>query len=182
MDILRPIKGKKKLYIPSEFKKSNLLQMKVLFILKCNLWQRVSFTQKEGLEYKNPFNPIVKFDYIKIILSIVVVENMDIMNSLMCAPHFYIVKVMKIFQISCSILLMKNIPPKFFNWSKRFTNLSNLHKFKTATKLHVKIDKIAHIINEMKGMFNITKGHLEIYVGLHITRDIFIKTIHIHHQ
>jgi len=49
-------------------------------------------------------------------------------------------------------------------------------------KLHVKIDKIAHILNEIKGMFNIIKGHLEIYVGLHITRDMFTKTIHIHHQ
>jgi hypothetical protein len=78
--------------------------------------------------------------------------------------------------------LMKNIPPKFIDWSKCFTNLRNLHKFRTMRKLHVKIDKIAHILNEMKGMFNIIKGHLEIYVGLHITRDIFTKTIHIHHQ
>jgi len=77
---------------------------------------------------------------------------------------------------------MKNISPKFVNWSKNFTNLGNLHGFKTMTKLHVKIDKIAHILNEIKGVFNIIKGHLEIYVGLHITRDMFTKTIHIHHQ
>jgi hypothetical protein len=77
---------------------------------------------------------------------------------------------------------MKNISPKFVNWSKNFTNLGNLHGFKTMMKLHVKIDKIAHILNEIKGMFNIIKGHLEIYVGLHITRDMFTKTIHIHHQ
>jgi hypothetical protein len=55
------------------------------------------FTQKEGLDYKNPLNPIVKFDYIKTIVSIVVVENMDVIGNLMHAPHFYIVKMMKIF-------------------------------------------------------------------------------------
>jgi RNA-binding protein YlmH len=77
---------------------------------------------------------------------------------------------------------MKNISPKFVNWSKHFTKLGNLHGFKTMMKLHVKKNKIAHILNEIKGMFNIIKGHLEIYVGLHITRDMFTKTIHIHHQ
>ncbi len=55
------------------------------------------FTQKEGLDHKIPFNPIVKFDYIKTILFIVVVENMDFTGNLMCALHFYIMKVMKIF-------------------------------------------------------------------------------------
>ncbi len=132
--------------------------------------------------HKIPFNPIVKFDYIKTILFIVVVENMDFTGNLMCALHFYIMKVMKIFKTSCSILLMKNIPPMFIDWSKRFTNLSNLHGFKTMMQLHVKIDKIAHILNQIKGLFNIIKGHFEIYVGLHIIRDIFTKTIHIHHQ
>jgi hypothetical protein len=77
---------------------------------------------------------------------------------------------------------MKTIPPKFVDWSKCFTNLGNLHEFRTMTKLHIKINKIAHIFNEMKGVFNIIKGHLEIYVGLHIIRDIFTKTVHIHHQ
>jgi hypothetical protein len=41
------------------------------------------------------------------------------------------------------------------------------------------MDKTAHIFNEMKGTFNITKGHPEIYVGLHIMRDRLTKTIHI---
>ncbi len=43
----------------------------------------------------------------------------------------------------------------------------------------VKMDKSAHILSEMKGTFNITKGHPEIYVGLHIMRDRLTKTIHI---
>ncbi len=41
------------------------------------------------------------------------------------------------------------------------------------------MDKTAHILSEMKGTFNITKGHPEIYVGLHIMRDRLTKTIHI---
>jgi hypothetical protein len=45
---------------------------------------------------------------------------------------------------------------------------------------NIKIDEIVHIINEMKGMFNITKGNLKIPVGLHITKNILTKTIHIY--
>lgn len=45
----RTYQGKRKLYIRSGFTKSNLLQMKMLFILKHNLWQRVSHRRRDWI-------------------------------------------------------------------------------------------------------------------------------------
>jgi hypothetical protein len=68
------------------------------------------------------------------------------------------------------------------NFKSFFQVFFPLQKHTSKTRWATLPNKIAHILNQIKGVFNITKGHLEIYVGLHIIRDIFTKTIHIHHQ
>ncbi len=47
------------------------------------------FTQKEGLDYKKTFSLLVKFDSIRTILFIVVVEDMDITQFDVCTTFLY---------------------------------------------------------------------------------------------
>jgi hypothetical protein len=47
------------------------------------------FTQKEGVDFKETFSPIMKFDSIKIVISIIVVEDMNITQFDVCTAFLY---------------------------------------------------------------------------------------------
>jgi len=47
------------------------------------------FTRKEGVDFKETFSPVVKFDSIKIVFSIIVVEDMNITQFDICIVFLY---------------------------------------------------------------------------------------------
>jgi hypothetical protein len=47
------------------------------------------FTEKEGVDFKETFNPVMKFDSIKIVFSITTTKDMNITQFDICTIFFY---------------------------------------------------------------------------------------------
>jgi hypothetical protein len=173
------------------------------------------FTQQKGIDYKETFSPIAKMDSICIVISIAIVEGLnvtqfDIRTAFLNGNIDEVIYMDQLVRFEIGIGKFYRLKKALYGlkqsarqWNSKFNHFLKAYDLMTSVvdccvyvnKQDPKLifciwvdddivcstynDSIRDILSYMEKAFKITAGLVEMYVGLHISKDRDQKLIHL---